>query len=56
MDKNLEEKINELKEKLAEAVGNKERLTDEEVVQISQQLDTYIVKTHSRQDGERRKR
>lgn len=47
---------NYIKGKLAEAVGNKGRLTDEEVVRISQQLDTYIVETQSRQDGERRKR
>lgn len=45
----LEDKINELRKKLTEIVQNKGCFTNEEVVQISQQLDSYIVEMQSRQ-------
>ncbi|WP_106769174.1 aspartyl-phosphate phosphatase Spo0E family protein [Paenibacillus faecalis] len=37
------QKINELRQKLIHTVNQKGKLTDEEVIQISQQLDVYIL-------------
>ncbi|TDL57628.1 aspartyl-phosphate phosphatase Spo0E family protein [Paenibacillus dendritiformis] len=52
--KSIEDKINELRTKLVEAVGTKGKFTDEEVVRMSQQLDSYIVELQSRQAAKRR--
>jgi len=46
----LELKINELRKKLTEIVQIKGGFVDEEVIRISQQLDTYIVQMQSRQE------
>ncbi|WP_254659937.1 aspartyl-phosphate phosphatase Spo0E family protein [Paenibacillus sp. KS1] len=46
----LEHKINELRKKLTEIVQIKGGFADEEVIRISQQLDTYIVQMQSRQE------
>lgn len=46
----LEHKINELRKKLTEIVQIKGGFADEEVIRISQQLDTYIVEMQSRQE------
>ncbi|WP_338140271.1 aspartyl-phosphate phosphatase Spo0E family protein [Paenibacillus thiaminolyticus] len=43
LDDALLEKINELKDELSRLVEQKGEFTDEEVVQLSQQLDLYIV-------------
>ncbi|MCY9763603.1 aspartyl-phosphate phosphatase Spo0E family protein [Paenibacillus alvei] len=48
----LEEKINEFRKKLKEIVQIKGSFADEEVIRISQQLDTYIVEMQSRQKKE----
>lgn len=37
------QKINELRQKLIHTANQKGKLTDEEVIQISQQLDVYIL-------------
>ena len=51
----LEHKINELRKKLTEIVQIKGGFADEEVIRISQQLDTYIVQMQSRQEKRKNK-
>ncbi|MCE5172561.1 aspartyl-phosphate phosphatase Spo0E family protein [Paenibacillus profundus] len=46
----MENKINELRKKLTDTVQLKGGFADEEVIRISQQLDTYIVEMQSRQE------
>ncbi|MBE9916650.1 aspartyl-phosphate phosphatase Spo0E family protein [Paenibacillus donghaensis] len=52
----IEEKISELRKQLAEAMGTNWKLTDDEVVQISQQLDTYIVEMQFLRDEKGKKK
>jgi len=49
------EKVEELRQRLARAVGSIKSLNDERIVELSQELDCYILKIQKKNCAERQK-